>query len=98
MTKITLTRPIKAQNESLTELTLREPNAGDLFRCGIPYKVEAAKDGSVRTVFDAGAVRALTAALAGIPTSSVDQLSAADFMACCNACINFTDATAPETS
>lgn len=66
-TKITLTTPIKAHGEEVTELVLRDPVAGDLreFRLGD------------RT---AGNFFPLISVLAGIPPSSVEQMYPVDLL------------------
>jgi hypothetical protein len=74
MTSITLTKPIQAHGETVTDLAFREPNANDIIKCGFPFRVE----GSAR-VFDAGAISAYMADLCGIPKSSVGQMSPLDW-------------------
>lgn len=85
MTTITLTRPIQAHGEELRELTLREPTGKDLRTLGLPFTVSAS--GQVNP--DSGALARHIGVLAGIPPSSVDQLSATDFMTCTVAVLGF---------
>lgn len=66
--KITLSAPIQAHGETVTELTLRDPTVRDLkeFRIG---------DSTV------GNFIPLIAAIAGIPGSSVEQMRPSDLFA-----------------
>ena len=73
-----LTKPIKAHGEELADLTFREPTGNDLISCGFPFKMELSAGRSVRVV-DTQAVAAYISALAGVPPSSVAQLSVIDF-------------------
>jgi hypothetical protein len=94
---VKLAKPITAHGQSVTSLTLADPTAGDLFKSGVPFKVETVRDGGTRTVYDTGAIRNMISRLANIPTSSVDMMTPGDFMKCANIIVNFT-ASAPETS
>lgn len=90
---IKLRRPITAYKETLTELTLREPTGKDIRTCGLPY------GGKSRAVeFNAEAVAQLIAVCAGIPTSSVDKLCAADFNDAMMAIVSFFGDAAEEIS
>ena len=88
MTALKLSKPIKAHGEDVAELAFREPTGKDLRTCGMPYSM-LDRDGAVGLVIDAGAVAKLISALAGIPTSSVDQLSARDFQEATNVIVGF---------
>lgn len=68
--EIVLTKPIKFGEETIDKLTLREPVAKD-FR-------ELKDTAPFAMMLD------LAAALSGVPTSAIDQLSAADTMAVCD--------------
>lgn len=69
---------IKAHNEEVTVLTLRNPTSADARAIrSLPYYI--AGDESVRIDADAGAKYIVR--MAGIPLSSVDQLHPADFNA-----------------
>lgn len=92
---ITLSSPITAHGERLTALTLRPLTVKELRQCGAMPFYDAA-DGSTRV--DPGAVAALISTLAGIPTSSVDQMSASDFAACVPVILGFFSASPPTAS
>lgn len=70
---ITLKKPIKHGEEIITELELREPTAKEIKTIGLPLNV---RDGEVRTAI----VHQYVCALATLPPSVVDQLSAKDFI------------------
>lgn len=71
---IPLSKPITAHGAEISELTLREPNAGDVMECGYPLGID---DGLA--IPQAAPVGRLIARLAGIPPSSVKQLSMPDY-------------------
>lgn len=97
MTTLTLTKPIKAHGEDVSVLTFREPTGKDIRECGVPYSIGQRGD-EVVTYPDARNTAKLIVALAGIPTSSVDQLSMADFNAAMMVVIGFFGAAAADTS
>lgn len=84
--KVSLTRAIQAHgDDNVRELTLREPTGKDLRTLGLPFTISAT--GQVNP--DSAVIARHISALAGIPPSSVDQLSAADFMTCSIAVMGF---------
>ena len=83
-TTITLRKPLEIAGEVVSELTLREPLGGDIRRCGIPFTVKA---GDV--VIDSEAIAKYISVLAVVPPSTVDKLSAPDFLDCQNAVMLF---------
>ena len=91
MEKITLKleTPIQAHGETISELAFRAPNGSDLMRCGSPFIHENTTAGETLTRTDNLATGKLISALAGIPTSSVGQMSALDFTAAQAAIIGF---------
>lgn len=92
-----LSRPIQAHGETLTELTLREPTGKDIRTAGAPYKMEFTASGGQLMHIDTEAVARLISALAGIPPSSVDQLTAKDFNAAQAEVISFFGDAVPAT-
>jgi hypothetical protein len=78
--KIPLSKPIKAHNETLSALEMREPCGQDIIDCGSPFSFDIGK-GARRAYPDAKAIGAMIAQLCAIPPSSVGQLSAQDFNA-----------------
>ncbi len=79
---VTLSKPIEAHGEQVSKLEIREPTGRDLRVHGNPFRlVMATKDGQdPYPVFDAAVCAALLSELAGIPPSSVDQMSMIDTM------------------
>lgn len=76
---IKLSKPVKAHGEEVSELTLREPTTKDVRELGFPYAVALSEQN--RIVFDAAVVAKYLVKLAGVPLSSIDQLSLPDFQA-----------------
>lgn len=72
--KIKLTKPILRGDEEITELDLREPDAGDVMACGYPLSI-----GDGVATPDAVAVGKLIARLSALPPSSIKQLNLVDF-------------------
>jgi len=81
---IPLKKPITAHGEEVGEITLREPNAGDVMECGYPMGME---DGLA--IPQADTIGRLIGRLAGIPPSSVKQLSMPDYNAAMGAVLGF---------
>jgi len=72
-----LTKPITAHGAEIAELELREPTGKDVQDIGFPYLVIIADDLEAVQI-QVKSVGKYVARLAGIPPSSVDQLSPAD--------------------
>lgn len=90
---ITLSQPIEAHGERLTALSLRAPTGKDLRTAGLPYKLTA--DGAI--AIEAANMHRMIAALAAVPPSTVDALSAADWNDAAMAVLGFiTPAPATE--
>ncbi len=83
-TIVQLSKPISAHGEEVTSLTLREPTGKDVKECGVPFGIEG---GGV--VLQPAPAAKLISRLAGIPSSSVDALSAPDFLTLANTVIGF---------
>lgn len=78
--KIILTKPIVAHGEQISAIDLREDiNGKDIRLCGVLSKAEQGKNGPV-SVPDMESATAWISQLANIPTSSVDQMAAADYL------------------
>ena len=73
-----LLKPIQAHGETVTELTFREPTGADITRNGFPFKYSESLDGQVR-LFDAAVITKFIADLAGVPPSSVAQMTVVDY-------------------
>jgi len=91
---ISLTKPVTAHGAEIDQLTLREPNGGDVEHCGYPLAINGAS-----VIPQAAAVSKLIARLSGIPPSSVKQLSMPDYNAAMGAVLGFFGGTdAPATN
>jgi len=91
---IPLTKPVTAHGAEIDQLTLREPNGGDVEHCGYPLAINGAS-----VIPQAAAVSKLIARLSGIPPSSVKQLSMPDYNAAMGAVLSFFGGTdAPATN
>lgn len=90
MSEITLqlAKPITAHGADVSALTLREPNAGDVMECGYPLGMEGEL-----AIPQAGPIGRLIGRLAGIPPSSVKQLSMPDYNAAMGAVLGFFGAS-----
>jgi hypothetical protein len=86
--KIALTQPIQAHGDTVKEIELATPTGAHIRKCGVPFALEDAGDGS-RTVYNAGAVANYISLLGNIPPGSVDQLSAFDFTQLMNGVVSF---------
>ncbi|MDP3088869.1 MAG: phage tail assembly protein [Methylotenera sp.] len=86
--KITLTKSITAHGEPITEIELREPTGREVQDIGFPYLV-LMNDDTEAIQIQAKAVGKYVSKLAGIPPSSVDQMSAADLSACTGVVMSF---------
>lgn len=82
---VPLSKPIQAHGEELAQLTLRPPTGRDLRTCGMPFRI--GEDASVSV--DAQAMARMISALAAIPPSGVDHLSAADWQDCMVVVLSF---------
>lgn len=100
MTKLKLTKPIEAHNEELTELAFKEPNAGDIAKCGIPMAFYSTPDNPEieKTDINAMVILGYIVRLAGIPKSSAIQLCARDFLEAQNIIIGFFGEPTPNTT
>lgn len=73
--KVLLTKPIKAHDEEVTVLELKEPTTKITRQLGLPYRLD--ERGVPYPLADVAAN--FIGKLAGIPMSSVDELSPVDF-------------------
>lgn len=91
--KLSLTTPIKAHNETVSMLEFRAPSGEDILEIGSPpFSIDEKK----RTHIDLAVTGEYIVRLAGIPPSSVKQMSGADLMAAFGVCAGFFGAS--ETS
>ncbi len=78
MTTITLSKPITAHGETLSELTFREPTVKDLTELGYPFKIVQGSNGAGVELVPK-VILAYTARLAAVNPASLDSLSMGDF-------------------
>lgn len=95
--KVTLTTPITAHGKKIEEITLEEPKGKHIRRCGSPYSTEILRGGDVRIDFNSESIAKYVQELGNIPQTSVDSLSAADFMNLQDEVVRFFDRGAPKT-
>jgi phage FluMu protein gp41 len=81
---IDLKKSITQGEEEITQITLREPTAGDYEKCGYPLII-----GDGTSTPDAKVIVKLIAACGKIPPPIVKQLGSADFNACMGAILSF---------
>ncbi|EKN5124767.1 phage tail assembly protein [Yersinia enterocolitica] len=72
--KLTLTAPITAHGEEITEIEMRDPTGKDVREIGYPYQLNP--DESVKLL--SAAVCKYITLLGNIPPSAVDSMSPAD--------------------
>ena len=76
---VVLSKPINHGSESITTIGLREPTGKDIRLCGDPFSFEIRPDGGQVTRYDAATIARYFVMLSGLPISSFDQISAADW-------------------
>ena len=84
-----LTTPVQANGKEISELTFRKPNGKDIAENGVPFSSEVTKSGGQRQHIDSAAIAGYISSLAGIPPSSVNMLSAEDFMSAMTEIMSF---------
>jgi Phage tail assembly chaperone proteins, E, or 41 or 14 len=74
---LTLTKPIMAHGEEISELKFREPTAADIEACGSPIVFDAyAPEGMPKTRVESKNMFAMMSRLAAVPPSTIRQMSA----------------------
>ncbi len=89
---VELSSPVEAHGETLAALTLRSPTGRDIRLCGLPYRFTAEGE----TQIDATAMAKMVVALAGVPPSTIDRLSAPDWQAAMAAVLGFFNSAPKE--
>lgn len=74
MKEIKLSKSVRAHGDELHVLELREPTGKDVRELGFPYT--ASGDAGVK--MDAGVIAKYVSRLAGVPSSSVDEMQPSD--------------------
>jgi hypothetical protein len=86
---IKLSKPITAHGETLNELSLREPNGGDIAECGIPFEASGTGSGKI----DTKSILAYISQLGAIPLSSARQMCPKDYLEAMATIMDFFDLT-----
>lgn len=78
---VVLRKPIKlGSEETITELTFREPTAADIERCGNPVSLDFSKNPDTpMMVFDTKSMSAMMSVLAAVPPSTIKKMSTRDW-------------------
>ncbi|VVG70945.1 hypothetical protein PAP18089_01917 [Pandoraea apista] len=93
--EIKLTKPIKAHGEQVSVLTLREPTGEEVRKVGaLPYDVHGAAGNMIP---QARVALKYAAICAGVPPSSLDQLSAVDSLVVVNTVVGMFAGTEKPT-
>ncbi len=87
---IKLSKPVKAHDEEVSEITLRKPVPKDVMELGSPQLLVPSADGeSAGVEIRAKVVGRYICRLASIPMNSVEALEIADFMKAQGVIMNF---------
>ena len=76
--KLVLRKSIVAHGDSVTEITFREPTAGDIERVGNPITV-GIYENQPKMHFEAQTMTLMMAHLAGVPPSTIRQMHPKDW-------------------
>ena len=99
MTTVSLSKPIKAHGDDVSEITLREPTTKDVIEIGLPTLIIPGDDGqSTGVEIRQKVVARYISRLAAIPMGSVEALSLSDFSLCTAAVMGFFGQGGGETS
>lgn len=79
MSKIKLSKPIKAHGEEITEIDLREPTGEDVIALGYPYLIIIGDADEQAMELRPKVIARYVSRLGGIPPSSLNSVSPADF-------------------
>ncbi|HCB2513828.1 phage tail assembly protein [Citrobacter freundii] len=85
MKELKLSKPVKAHDEEIHVLELREPTYDEIEAVGFPFTVSA--DGGIR--LDSAVSLKYIPLLAGIPRSSAAQMAKLDIFKACMLVLNF---------
>lgn len=97
-TTVTLSEPIEAHGETVTELKLRAPTGKDIRECGNPVLPGFTLTGNASTLqYDEAKMCAMMVRLAGVPLSSIDKLSFLDWTMVARAVLTFLAPEAPKS-
>ena len=75
---VNLRKSVIANGDEVTQLTFREPTAGDIERIGNPVNMDFSGD-VPKATFDAKAMSQMMALLASVPPSTIRQMHTRDW-------------------
>ena len=96
--KVTLSTPIQAHGEEVTELDLREPTGEDVIALGYPYLIIIGDDDGQAMEIRPKIIARYVAKLAGIPPSAINKVTPADFSRLTGAVMGFFGVEAEASS
>lgn len=97
--KVTLSTPIQAHGEEVTELDLREPTAEDVIALGYPYLIIISGDDDSQAMeIRPKIIARYIAKLAGIPPSAINKVTPGDFSRLTGAVMGFFGVEAEASS
>jgi hypothetical protein len=76
-----LTRPVEAHGQQITKLSFREPTGRDLLSVGNPVIFDPISE-PPKIIHDERRMNAMMSLLAGVPPSSIAQMSPRDWVTC----------------
>lgn len=76
---VKLRKPIIANGEEVSELSFREPTAGDIERAGNPVNIDFISGDTPKLAFEAKSMSAMMAILAAVPPSTIKQMHPKDW-------------------
>lgn len=79
---VKLRKPIQANGEEVTQLTFREPTAGDIERCGNPVNIDFMSGDTPKMSFDTISMSKMMSTLAAVPPSSIRSMHPRDWNSC----------------
>lgn len=94
----TLSKPILAHGQELSELTIREPDGDDVVELGFPYLIIMGSGDEVGVEIRARIIYGYISKLCGIPLSSAKQLAITDVNALQSVIMSFFGDAMPATS
>lgn len=76
---INLRKPVMANGEEVSELTFREPTAGDIEMVGNPVNLDFLSGETPKATFDTKAMTQMMSRLAAVPPSTIRQMHPRDW-------------------
>jgi hypothetical protein len=76
---VKLRKPIQANGEEVSELVFREPNGGDIERCGNPVDIDPFQGETVKLSFNEKKMTQMMSRLASVPPSSIRMMNPKDW-------------------